>query len=1528
MTRLSALLIGNESLAQSCAEAWLARGHSLAAVVTRNKDVAAWATSKGLRVVPPGAGLAARVAGISFDWLLSIANLTVIPDAVLSMASKGAVNFHDGPLPAYAGLNAPVWALLAGEAQHGITWHLMQGGVDEGDILEQRLFDITETDTALTLNTKAYSAALESFPSLMDQLEGGLQRRTQDLSGRKVYLRADRPVAFGRLDFTRDAADVARLVRALDHGRYWNPLTTAKIATSQGVLNVGAAEVVAGQGTPGTVLGVGDDALIVACGAGAVRLHRLTCQSRGLPVNPATITDKMLAPLSEDETATLTSCLAKLAPQDGAMRRALTQLQPVVVTAASQMAGAADWQRLPLNGHHTLGDLAHAALRVAGCAEGDFAFSGAGFDLPGYVSHWVPVRAAAGQTLGQAREHFAAALARAEAMPGFALDLLTRDVALAGLVAPPLGLTRGDAPVPGTILTLTSDALFADLARITSAEATALAARLSQTAANLASLPSEAHLADAEVLSVAERAAVLQEGNQTLGPRSDICVHQAFEAQVARRPDAPAVSFEGQTLSYAHLNARANRAAHVLIGMGVRPGTLVGLHCRRSLDMLIGALAIQKAGGAYVPMDPAYPAERTALFIEDSACPVIVTQSALEGGLPRGVAVLSLDTDGRLADAPATNPDSGVGPADLAYLIYTSGSTGRPKGVMVEHRNVANFFTGMDQRIGTEPGVWLAVTSLSFDISVLELFWTLARGFKLVISSDENRALVSSGRITSAQKMDFSIYYWGNDDGSGPKKYELLLEGAKFADTHGFCAVWTPERHFHAFGGPYPNPAVTGAAVAAITSNIGVRAGSCVVPLHHPARIAEEWAVIDNLTGGRAGMAVASGWHPDDFVLRPENTPPHNKAAMFAAAKQVRALWRGEGVDFPTANGGTFTVKTQPRPISKELPLWVTTAGNPDTWREAGELGANVLTHLLGQTVDEVADKIKLYHAALRAAGHDPADFTVTLMLHTFVSRDREHARQVARGPMKDYLRSAAALIKQYAWAFPAFKKPQGVAKPMDIDIQSLNPEELDAILDFAFQRYFEDSGLFGTVEDAVARVEQLKRIGVGEVACLIDYGIATDTVMEHLYPLAEVVKRANAGGVEDGDFSIAAQILRHGVTHLQCTPSMARMIAMNDDSRLALGGVKTIMVGGEALPGALVEDLRKASQARILNMYGPTETTIWSSVEEVAAPEPVTNIGTPLANQQMYVLDEALSPLPPGTPGELWIGGDGVTRGYWQRPDLTDDRFRPDPFVTPDRACPWGARMYRTGDLVRRRADGKIDFLGRADHQVKLRGYRIELGEIEAVLEAQPGVTQAVVMAREDSPGDVRLVAYISGAAHEAALRAELAGLLPEHMIPAHFVALTQFPLTPNRKVDRKALPAPEARLPEATVFVAPDSDIEADIAAIWARVLGVPKVGAKDNFFALGGHSLLAVQVHREIREKLGAAKLSITDIFRFPTLSALAAHLEDRPKQGLASTAPAAVAASAPRPEAIATQADARAEAMARRRAMRSGRTGIDA
>ncbi|NBB96599.1 MAG: LLM class flavin-dependent oxidoreductase, partial [Alphaproteobacteria bacterium] len=1121
---------------------------------------------------------------------------------------------------------------------------------------------------------------------------------------------------------------------------------------------------------------------------------------------------------------------------------------------------------------------------------------------PDFLLGWVPLSVRMDDT--GPLTSLGAQMKRAARAPALARDLPARDTQLGPIAPPELAVTDGTETDAALVLDLSGPCLRFDPACLSQDQAETLKEQIETLSPKLSDMPLSAQI-DAPDAPMDDSAREYDR----------ICIHQAFEAQVAKTPDAEALNFESQGLTYAELNARANRVAHVLLGMGVTPDTPVALCAKRGPNLLVGALGILKAGGAYVPLDPAYPADRLAHYLNDSGAPIVVTEHALLEGLPDHTAdLLHLDTDARLASAPDTNPDSAVTPDNLAYLIYTSGSTGTPKGVMVEHGNVANFFAGMDDCIRHDPpGVWLAVTSLSFDISVLELFWTLARGFKVVLMGDEDRAMAARGPVrVSEGHMDFSLMYWGNDDGQGPQKYNLLLEGAKFADTHGFCAVWTPERHFHAFGGPFANPSVSGAAVAAVTQNIAVRAGSCVAPLHSPIRIAEEWAMIDNLTNGRTGIGIASGWHPVDFVIKPENRPPHNKPAMFDTLDTLRKLWRGESVEFDKGDG-MVPIQTLPRPVSEELNIWLTTAGNPDTWREAGRLGAHVLTHLLGQSIDEVAGKIKIYHEGLREAGHDPADFTVTLMLHTFVARDREHAREVARGPMKSYLKAAAGLVKQYAWAFPAFKKPEGAKNPMDIDLSTLSEDEVEGILDYAFNRYFEDSGLFGTVEDCLERVEQLKAIGVNEVACLIDYGIATEQVLEGLYPLAEVVKRANAGlQLPDDDFSLAAQIHRHKVTHLQCTPSMARMLCLNDEARAALAKVPNVLVGGEALPGALAQDLSGLTGQPVRNLYGPTETTIWSSSTQSRGGTGVVGIGAPIANTTLHVLDDARHPVPLGTEGELYIGGDGVTRGYWNRAELTAERFIPNPHGA--------GRLYRTGDLVRRNPAGGIDFLGRVDTQVKLRGHRIELGEIEAALDAQPGITAAVVMAREDQPGDTRLVAYYTGTP-TGDLRAALAERLTAQMLPAHFVPMAELPLTPNKKIDRNALPAPAHSAPAAApVADAPARDgTQAAIAQVWQDVLGVARVQASDNFFNLGGHSLLAVQAHRDLRARLNMPGLSITDIFRFPVLGDLARHLDAKQRPA----ASAKVRPLHPEPGA-ATQPD-RMDAMARRRAMRDRRAG---
>jgi len=997
------------------------------------------------------------------------------------------------------------------------------------------------------------------------------------------------------------------------------------------------------------------------------------------------------------------------------------------------------------------------------------------------------------------------------------------------------------------------------------------------------------------MLSEAEQRQILVEWNDTACEyRRDACLHQWIEDQVDRTPDAPAVSCEAETICYRELDERANRLAHRLRELGVGPDVLVGLCAERSIDLVVGVLGIHKAGGAYLPLDPAYPGERIAYMLEDSGASVVVGQAALASQLPvHGAVLVRIDGDPELERMPATRPRVEVRSDQLAYVIYTSGSTGRPKGVMVEHRHVGNFLVGMDARIphvprdgaGGSPGTWLALTSLSFDISVLELVWTLARGFHVVVQGDAARD-ARRGHVpprAGARSLSFGLFYFAADEGERtgrPDKYELLLEGAKYADAHGYAAVWTPERHFHAFGGLYPNPAVVGAAIAAITEKVQIRAGSVVLPLHHPARVAEEWALVDNLSRGRVGVSMAAGWQPNDFVLRPEGFA-NARQALFRGVETVRRLWRGEAVSFPGPHGEPVETRTLPRPIQGELPVWITSAGSPETFRQAGRIGAHLLTHLLGQTLEELAERIRAYREAWDEAGHPPGGGIVSLMLHTFVGDDRDAIRETVRRPMMNYLASSLGLIKGFAGAWTAYKKRADGSTDADVDLSALSEAELEDLVAYSFERYFDSSALFGTPEHCLGLVRRLEQIGVDDIACLIDFGVDSETVQAHLPRLTELKDLASAppASPDAADYRLPAQVARHGVTHLQCTPSMARLLSLDPEARAALKDLEALLIGGEPLPVALANELSSLTSAKLFNLYGPTETTIWSSLDEIEPDAVSVSIGRPIANTRFYVLGPEGNPMPCGAVGELYIGGEGVVRGYRNRPDLTRERFVPDPFG-PDPE----ARLYRTGDLVRWREDGRLDFVGRVDHQVKVRGHRVELGEIEALLELHPAVQEAVVLAREDEEGDQRLVAYLvprPGAPPASqALREHLREKLPEFMVPAHFVALDAFPQTPNRKVDRRALPDPgELAVGGPLERRRPENAVEERLARIWQDVLRSGPVGRDDNFFDLGGHSLLALKTHRRIVAELEAPDLRITDLFRFPTVRALAAHLTSR-------------------------------------------------
>ncbi|MGW6918286.1 amino acid adenylation domain-containing protein [Kitasatospora sp. NPDC054939] len=355
----------------------------------------------------------------------------------------------------------------------------------------------------------------------------------------------------------------------------------------------------------------------------------------------------------------------------------------------------------------------------------------------------------------------------------------------------------------------------------------------------------------------------------------------------------------------------------------------------------------------------------------------------------------------------------------------------------------------------------------------------------------------------------------------------------------------------------------------------------------------------------------------------------------------------------------------------------------------------------------------------------------------------------------------------------------------------------------------------------------------------------------------------------------LAEEIERTGLDYLKMTPS--HLAALTADAPVErLLPRRALVLGGEASTWSWAARIAALGQCAVFNHYGPTEATVGITVQEVTAAgseEPgATPIGTPLAGGRCYVLDAALHPVPPGVTGELYLGGDRLARGYLGRPDLTAQRFLPDPYADAP-----GARMYRTGDLARWRPDGTLDYLGRADHQIKVRGYRVEPGEIEAALTALPGITQALVLARGEGVRQ-NLVAYLEhpgdAPAPAADLRTALARTLPDYMVPARYVVLDRMPLLAHGKVDRAALPEPEDA-PVAGTRVAPEGDTERTIAAIWADLLGLPEVGATDDFFDLGGHSLLATQVVARMRRAFPelATPVGVMDLFKYPTVRRLA-------------------------------------------------------
>jgi natural product biosynthesis luciferase-like monooxygenase protein len=339
-------------------------------------------------------------------------------------------------------------------------------------------------------------------------------------------------------------------------------------------------------------------------------------------------------------------------------------------------------------------------------------------------------------------------------------------------------------------------------------------------------------------------------------------------------------------------------------------------------------------------------------------------------------------------------------------------------------------------------------------------------------------------------------------------RYELLLDAARLADEQGFSALWVPERHFHRFGGLFPNPAVLGAAVAMATRRLQIRAGSLVSPLHDSLRIAEDWSVVDNLSGGRVAISFGSGWNIEDFVFFPERYG-RRQAVMYEQIEEVKTLWRGGCLKRRDSNGREMEVRVFPEPVQRELPLWITSSGNAQTFVSAGEIGANVLTHLIGQDLDELAAKIRRYREARESCGFDPREGTVTLMLHTFLGRDLEMVRETVRGPFREYLRSAISLEQL------AFQAGGSISGGHLVQPHEIRERDLEDLLDLTFERYFQTASLLGTLDSCQRLLWRLEEIGVDEIACLIDFLDDAAAIRGSLPLLAELRKTFAADDLE-----------------------------------------------------------------------------------------------------------------------------------------------------------------------------------------------------------------------------------------------------------------------------------------------------------------------------------------------------------------------------------------------------------------------------
>jgi non-ribosomal peptide synthetase component F/methionyl-tRNA formyltransferase len=1423
-SRFTCCLVGKRSLLALCGDRILARGHSIRFVATQNDEIAKWAASRNLPVLPLNFDrLATCLSDNPCDYLFSIVNDRVLPERVLCLPKKGAINFHDGLLPGYAGMYVTTWALVNGEKEHGISWHFMTKEIDVGSVVKEQRVAVSSDETAFTLNTKCYEAGFEAFQSLLTDLEQGTvssRSHTSHATGRYYGLKK-RPERIAVLDWSKPADELSALFRALDFGRYENPIGRPKVVWGDRVLIPGRLTVLERKSTkrPGTFEpGADSTTVAVHTTTNVIELGSFsTLDGQSVEVSSLSL------PLADPKNGTvrdaqppaeLDQLLERICVHESFWATRLASREtitfPYVPSELRRDPISTPLVRRQIDGRALCGTdkassfaaraLAAVSLylgRLSGKESFDLDYQGHVLDgLPreaaSYFATVVPLRIRLNWTgtFSEQIQSVETAVAEVEKRGTYARDLALRspqitkdhrqklreipDVAVAVLPnsganphgIPQAGLAFLISPADSNIELVGKAALFDE--RLLTKIADELAHVVSQVAADC-----EKRLADVDIVAPAEQALLDRLNLDTRIAYEFLSLPQMFDEQAARTPEATAIVFHGQSISYRELHFRANQLANLLIARGVKRGDLVGVLMDRSIEMVVSLWAALKVGAAYVPLDPAYPSHRLAMMVEDARPALILTQTArIDQVAELKAAAIAVDEPSIFDGVGSESPSVPIEANDLAYVIYTSGSTGRPKGATVTQGNIQNFFLKLDREFaGDPPATWLGMTSISFDISVPELFWTLTRGGKVVLRGSPKTDQPAPETTRPPRKIDFSLLF----------------------------------------------------------RNVAIRQGSTETASERLRREASRFA------------------RANGFLIHPEG------------------------------HAETSTVE----PVEQPSAPCVKADDHPDNFQCAAQIGANILTRLLGQPIETLAKNIALYRRTWKESGY-PGKGRVTLLVPTLVSANEQAVKTVVRGPLKAYLKREISLVREAAWDFPPFQKAsEETGLTLDQFLTSLSESDLNELLDFAFERYYLTCGLFGSRSHCLAMVERLTEIGVDEIACLIDFGslemgMTADQILEHLPELNSLRVAANSDQMDEDPDDIANLIERQGVTHLSCTPSRAASLTWDSRTRQALGRLKLMIMGGETLPEELARQLRSIVPGRIFNVYGPTETTVWSTMHELITVDGPLPIGKPIANTQLYVLDERRRPLPLLVPGELFIGGDGVGQGYYKRPELTETRF-----LKTDHGT-----VYRTGDLVRLRPDGAVEFLGRLDDQVKIRGHRIELGEIEAVLESHASVRKAVVHPQDDAAGGKRLVAYVVPQAASDFdiddLRAFLAGRLPEFMVPSHLELLSDLPTTPSGKVERRALPKPNfgTRRDAGRKVAPPSTATEQRLAELWQKLLEVPDIDRNDNFFELGGHSLLGMQAISQIQDIFGV-RLS-TKTFLVSSLTQVAAEI-DRLKAG---------------------------------------------